>query len=106
MNSYIHSCPSEMVVLVIATVSPVGASTSHWAPPVFFCPWLVDEGGGSSVPCLVRWLGSMDDIPIGFSITGSARWIAIYGNVVAGFRARGCVDIRAGLKHPIYIMFL
>jgi hypothetical protein len=95
VNSYIHSCPSEMVVLLIPC-----------APPVFFCPWLVGEGGGSSVPGLVRWLGSMDDIPIAFPITGSARWIAIYGNVVAGFRARGCADIRARRKHPIYITSL
>lgn len=58
------------------------------------------------MPGLVRWLGSMDDIPMAFPITGSARWIAIYGNVVAGFRARGCVDIRVGRKHSIYIMFL
>jgi hypothetical protein len=83
MNAYIHSCPSEMAVLVIVVVSTIGAPISPLASPVFFFSWLVSEGGGSSVPGPIGWPGSMDDIPIAFLIIGSARWIGIYGNVVA-----------------------
>jgi hypothetical protein len=71
-----------MVALVIVVVSTTGVSPL-WAPRVFFRPWLIDEGGGSSVPDSVGLPSSIDVIGVTLLVTGKTSWILTFGKIVA-----------------------
>lgn len=72
-----------MVALVIVVVSTTGVPPLWARPRVFFRPWLIDEGGGSSVLDSEGLSGSIDIIGVTLPVTGKTSWIWSLGKMVA-----------------------